>query len=274
MKSPLFLFLCIHKMLCLLLSCADDQTTARQTELMQRFLGAETYLTDDTHRRKMFWQYMAQADDETPDPCTWFGVECKFSQIIAFFMTSVGKGDAAGRWRLIWKVRMDWLPPTLRAVHLINVHMRNGWASEKLPRELRYLALRNCAMYGGVSYEVDLRRLPSAMEELHVIGGWYSGEVCIDALPKSMQWLILLMTGSSVSTAYVDSRSLPDSLVQAVVLVNSETIKIREISKRKPDARVTAKEAFRVVRSEQYTERAKAVQRLALSEYNYYSIEE
>ena len=139
------------------------------------------------------------------DCCAWRGVGCADGVIVSIHLDHSGRGGGK-----ITAIHMSWMPPTVRYAWIGYLHTFHGWKTSRLPREMRYLSLTHVdrvPILKGRELEVDLRMLPSQMEELYVVGGWYNGAVYVDNLPQSMR--IIQITNPAVNEAFVNFAALP-----------------------------------------------------------------
>ena len=109
-------------------------------------------------------------------------------------------------------VAMDWLPSTLKSIHLRNIFLDDGWVAERLPRDTEYLFMGNVVTFNevGKNRRVDLRRLPVNMEELILQASWLRGKIVLTDLPKKMRisWLQHIMC----TKAFIEPDLLPNAL--------------------------------------------------------------
>ena len=133
---------------------------------------------------------------------------------------------------------MDWLPPTLQAVHLNRLILTNGWLAERLPRDLRYFGAIECGNEPDCETDrvVRLNLLPRKLEELHIRGGWYRGDVALIDLPRTLQ--VLLLRNASFNSVFVDSPELPEKLKRVILYNENKAVEMQEISAGKVDIRV------------------------------------
>ena len=113
----------------------------------------------------------------------------------------------------IWVLSLDWLPPTVKHIHIHTVTTVNGWLPERLPRCLRYLSTT-------FEHAVIKRRdyfafghLPPRMEEIIIVGNSRSyifGKVSIQNLPPTMR--IIWINTAHKWKASVDTSALPPGL--------------------------------------------------------------
>ena len=136
------------------------------------------------------------------------------------------------------------MPPTAMFVCLRDTHVINGWTTERLPRGLRYLELRGLEIHRTTlrDRKIDLRRLPTKMQELFVIGGWYSGQVCLENLPQSMR--ITRLANAVITEAFIAHERLPVGIEGVSITRNlganerAAPVRLRPIGGVRKDARV------------------------------------
>ena len=140
--------------------------------------------------------------------CSWKGVGCA-DGIIRMIEYELNEHEAR---TLAYVADMDWIPPSTVYLRLVGIRALNGWATERLPRELRFVSLVRAGVPNDHQPDrtINLAKLPSKMEELIVIAGWYNGIIYIDRLPETMRLLQLSQWEHAV--AYVVFENLPKSL--------------------------------------------------------------
>ena len=224
------------------LSRYHSETESLSTLMRKRFaqsISADECNIDALHK------YINGGAGMHTDPCTWRGIECTAKEITSLIMTAILIKEELPivSWSLEtqyvpWKIDMDWLPPTLRVIHLNRLVLEDGWVAERLPRELRYLNVIRCNSRANTkkSREVRLHRLPRKLVELFVHEGWYSGKVLLIDLPKSLQ--ILALVHESLEKVYVDSTQLPKSLRRVIVFSTKRLVKVTEIADSLGDSRI------------------------------------
>ena len=185
--------------------CDPMTTLRRQNELMERFITPRN-LPASTHKHLV--NFFCSGGSRIPNACHWKGVDCcPFRHEMLALSMLVGR-DAP---ELI--VELDWLPPTLQYIHLSGVHHSNGWISERLPRNAEYLYMERCYVHsscGDCKRNVNLQRLPSAMEELIVRSSWYHGQLMLTSLPPNIRIVWLERIGRE--KVFMDQENLPRSL--------------------------------------------------------------
>ena len=167
---------------------------------------------DDFHGRA-FQFYIRTPSFAEDNPCTWRGASHVNNRLTTFLMQWARLSESySGSVRIIhheWYFDLDFLPSTVRNVHFWGVQLVNGWRPERLPRDMKYLALRSCSS-AKRDYDTDIfdfRKLPARMEELHADGSWLCGTLCMDSLPKTMRYIVLQSV--NVEKILVDSQKLP-----------------------------------------------------------------
>ena len=176
------------------------------------------------------------------DHCSWDGVHCTAGVVDGLLVTPE-EDIFAFNMHTCAVVDMDWLPPTLVKFTLEYVYTHTGWATHMLPRELRFLLMRECWVRtkGRPKRFVDLNRLPHKMEELHLFNTPLYGSIRIARLPETMR--IVDIAAREGHTAKVYFEGLPKSL-QSMVITLANTygkgIKLVGIGERQADPRVTS----------------------------------
>ena len=198
------LFNFVHAIICTdsnLIIPTSSPTTAMQSlqvDCMQLFTGTRV----PGPYRPLYTRLCSDSSMKR-SVCSWKGVRCAAGIIRAFeYEERITR----------YVVDMGWIPPTTAYLRLDRLRAMNGWDTEKLPRDLRFLSLVRV----GVPFDdeadrtINLENLPSKMEELIVIAGWYRGIIFINRLPKTMRFLHL--SNSKHTKAYVVFENLPESL--------------------------------------------------------------
>ena len=157
-------------------------------------------------------KYITKSDTIT-DVCAYLGVQCENDVVETLNLCNVFPSAVK------WTVRLEWLPPGMKHIHLNAVRFQSGLKFERLPRALRYLFLRSCKWTGGARQEMALnfRKLPPHMEELVVYKGNFAGKIeRISCLPETMRF-ILLRSDHIRGKVYVDKSALPASMERLAV---------------------------------------------------------
>ena len=159
------------------------------------------------------------------DPCSWRGIHCDGGRITRFIMTS-------GNWRYdnVF-IDMDYLPSTIEELHFNRVYYYNGWVTEHLPRNLRYLCAIGCynAMDNFTSRPMNLDRLPRHLEELHLTSGRLmpsSGVLVITNLPPTL--ILCNIKSGFLHKVLIDSDAIPSGIQMLNFYGNGKRTKIKE----------------------------------------------
>ena len=197
---------------------------------MERFLFREDAgekLLKDMHR------FLVEESPNKNDMCTWRGVGCTRSTVSSFHLSS-------NESNISWILTMDWLPPSVQALHLERIPTWNGWLAERLPQDLRYMCLIFCSARFTSMRSINLHKLPRLLEELYVRQGWYEGAVHIANLPETMR--VLCIQYRWINHAVIDEESLPKKLTHVRISPSDpDKIKIlNTLGKRVIDPRVSS----------------------------------
>ena len=171
-------------------------------------------------------------------PCRWQGVECDGDRIVTI------KVDNRDGNRTVMNIR--WLPATTKFVSLRSVDMYNGWTAVALPRDLRFLSLSQCffSQDGLVPAVVNLRDLPSKMEELHLYDGWFGGPVVLKNLPRTMR-VLRIAHDYFEDGIFVDFGELPRSIEYVSFdSLQRKKLRIRAMGAVRSDSRVHGRDNF------------------------------
>ena len=190
-----------------LLFAADAQTIGEgfQIETMQRFLRA----TQDAQLAARLLRFgILEEGSEPTHCCGWRGVDCTDGVVRGFCWKSHGVYHLT--------LAMDWMPPSMQHVHLNRCEVHKGIHSARLPRELRYFAMRSCTEMGGwVIPVIDLQTLPPLLEELLFIKCSLRGSINVTNLPDSLQ--VLCFIHVNITEMTVCNESLPHNLEKMAV---------------------------------------------------------
>ena len=179
--------------------------------------------TKPEYRRRML-RYLSSGDRGHEDPCTWLGVKCTNDEITTLiFPRGVPSMDNTYEWRF----DPDWLPCSLHFVHLEGLVLTEGWAPERLPRDIRYFHT-NCYIAPGMDThrEINIRSLPRKMEELYSFYGWSSGTLLVADLPKTMR--LCFINCRYIRKAFVENVNLPNEL--SLLVINGKDMKCKMVS--------------------------------------------
>ena len=223
------------------LNIVDAQTTA-----MRNFLHPQNASPRPLPARfpSMLEYGRIAAPEHAHSPCDWQGVYCQ-SGTVRTIRIHTSNFKTMGNAMPDVLIDMRWMPPTTTFVGLTDLHVLNGWATERLPRALVHMSLRNVFSHqiGTGVWPIDWQKLPRKMEELSLINGWYYGETMIDRLPVGMR--LLRIRHSSIQMAYVHFESLPLGLERLAVRNGREGkdgVRICGMGVVKDDPRVSTEE--------------------------------
>ena len=233
MLDHLMLFLCTAD------STIDDQSKERQKFIMQRFLDPESEPTP-VFNFSLIDHLTRDRLAHKEDPCSWDGIECTNGRVTRIKIILRPKDKVA--------CAIEWIPPTVRALRLDNISLANGWSADTLPRDLRFLLLRYCktkTKYNRHSFQsIDLSKLPSHMEEIHILNSWPFGNLCIQSLPPTMK--IIDIASSTISKALIDFENLPEKLrsIRLQTFSDYSPVEIQGMGAAKSDDRVGNKQVY------------------------------
>ena len=161
---------------------ADTQTseTAKPVTLPEDEMQLRTMMNsirgnlNASHERKaQFAAYLFTDAQNTSDVCSWRGVLCAVGMVRALVFTSPIEIANFPE----WKLEINWLPSSIKHIHLSAVQPCSAWLPERLPRELQYFYYSGYSkLPEGVS-KLRLRNLPKGIEELHLIGVGVGGSI-------------------------------------------------------------------------------------------------
>ena len=178
--------------------------------------------------------------------CFWKGVRCAAG---AIRVIEYECDEHEERTSACIVADMDWIPPSTVYFRLTRIQALNGWVTERLPRDMRFLSLTRVRVPkdDDPGRTINLVNLPSKMEELVVISEWYRGIIYIDRLPKTMR--LLQLSNWEHARAYVVLENLPESLEALCVsnfVQNSKKRGTRIIpaGRKKSDQRIMLHEHF------------------------------
>ena len=146
---------------------------------------------------------LIDADKNPRDPCDWRGVHCFKGVIKNIFWTNLERS----RFKTL-----DWLPPGLSQILVLNMPIRAPFDTRKLPKSSTFCGFVSCLLYGPLS----LRTLPRDLIELNLNTNNLSGTVHVAELPESIfhidltqnviQKFIVFQLPSSLHQMYIQSR--------------------------------------------------------------------
>ena len=166
------------------------------------------------------------------DECSWIGVGCVENIVDSINLRSHREC-----------IRMEWLPSSIRYIALHRCNTSTGWTADELPRALRFLSMSQCRNMSDYrkkqkcSKKVDLQRLPSSLEELFVVDGWFVGDLRITDLPKTLR--LLLISNDYIRKAHIAFENLPPKLLMLCVK-SYRKVTIKAIGDKLEDSRVTS----------------------------------
>ena len=137
--------------------------------------------------------------------CTWNGIGCDENGALRSMRI-----DNSRTWNPTL-VDMQWVPPTAQTVSIRNVKLYGGFEASALPRDLRFLFLKNCMWrvgYSDIAGSLSFEKLPKKLEEMFLIGNLYRGTINIKELPKTMR--ILFLDSKFKREAYMRFSALPE----------------------------------------------------------------
>ena len=205
-----------------------------QSETIMRFIGPN-FARSDYHQNRL-WNYLSTQQRHDNNPCTWRGITCTDGVMTTLIFLSTN--HRRERDSESWTVNANWLPSTLRNVHLLSVYLTEAINLRKLPRELRYFRT-----YSILSLEdepkakrLDLRLLPQKLEEFFIVNGRIPATLVLIDLPPNMH--LIYICSVWLQYAYVENSKLPKSLKRAVLSADFKKCKIRNVDSSELDKRV------------------------------------
>ena len=176
-----------------------------QQTLMKQFIQPAALLAFKNSYDHMYDAYFMDNDSDSRDVCTWHGAMCASTGDL---IQLVIKADPS---MLPMLADIRWAPPKVERLVLRGVTLFNGWQSRHLPCALKFFSIQNCPYLWEakkIQKAIDLSHLPQSLEELRIIGGNFSGTICIEALPKTLS--ILFIHCSNYARAFVKIENLPE----------------------------------------------------------------
>ena len=205
---------------------------AEQKLCMERFIDPEMP-KQHLIRKGMLLPAMLRDKERIGDVCMWQGVQCH-NGVVESIHIDMPEESAAF-------VDMHWLPPDLKYLSLNQVSTVNGWTTPMLPREIRFLLLWHCPCVDDkIKRFVDLNRLPSRMEELHLYNTPLHGKIQIFRLPDAMR--VIDIGSAEIRKAYVNFECLPPNFVSmsiSKVYLHLDRLKIVGMGETQGDSRVS-----------------------------------
>ena len=198
-------------------SHSRENLTLHQSVLMNKCIQLS--------KRPFIYDYLCTDAARKTNPCTWRGVTCANGMITSWTFSKLGNSYT-------WEyVDMDWLPGTLRYIHLFLVKTIQTMNIKRLPRELRYF---HSSYISAVPQKresslerIALRYLPEKIEELFLFDRSFLGTIIVSNLPSTMR--ILCITPQRARNCFIDMGSLPRDLEFGVTVTspdNSELVSL------------------------------------------------
>ena len=226
-------------------------TSKLQATCMQRVFEPPTYKACASHTPLL--PEIQDGPLTAHDACAWKGIECEDGIVTSILLNRYMYDPS---FRTSYIVNINWVPQTVEKMHMLDIHLLNGWSPERLPRNLRYLCLWSCIEWSitsidgekertnaGVSTkgEVNLQKLPEGLEELYIVYGWTAGYLRMGCIPQNMRRL--LICSSVLTHAFVHFEALPESLQEACVVCtkHGKTINVRGMGRKQHDKKVRTK---------------------------------
>ena len=189
-----------------------------QQRRCMRNLIQEPIIGTDEFRNHYFTPFTR--DDN--DVCNFRGVRCS-EGVMERFMLKNRRHEY--RFNELHCIQTQWLPSTLQFVYMDAITLLNGWQSQNLPRELRFfhvsfISVRTWTDVGSI----DLRKLPSKIEELHSFFGWYCGKIVLTNLPSTLRTLQIFH--AETRAVYYDAMRIPIGLEYMRFVRNRDASKV------------------------------------------------
>ena len=169
----------------LLLLAADVPEAGNDLQLhtMLRFLRLRAI---PHSQRRLQRRHILRSEKTVEDVCDLRNVRCVDGVVQSIIWKSPAKGMLT---RLA--VDMEWVPPTVQAIHLQDCATLKAYSLDKYPRNLEYLLLERCTRIHSAFNRESFHRLPARMEELHFVDCFVRGIVDLTTLPRSMRVITL-----------------------------------------------------------------------------------
>ena len=212
------------------LSCSDvtSQEIGMQRTLMHN-LFAECINASAESAEKFRERIAVQRATEI-DPCTWKGMQCTNGVLTTVVMSlhQIFRNDLY--------IDMGFFPSSVQFLHLNRAKYLDGWAAERLPRDLKYFCAHQCYNAFDKPFRgyIRMEKLPSQMEEIHLSSGTFtppSGLLFIASLPSSLR--ICDIRSRFLSKVYVNDEGIPDGIHMLNIYGNGEKLKILETQGKK-----------------------------------------
>ena len=184
----------------LLLSCADElesfeQTRALQRETIKCFLSPSPAGTP--------YRLACQLNH---DICHINGFRC-VDGLVREIVSGNPDMPSAGT------IDLAWAPGTVEYIHLNFPSLRMGWSAALLPRQLKYMFMKNCKLAEsarGPERKAQLECLPRQLEEFYLFNSALCGKLNLTTLPPNLRWFVLQQTVRI--SLFVDIIDLPRTL--------------------------------------------------------------
>ena len=210
---------------------------SQEVQVYQQRIMESAILTHKNRSTKgngeIFFDYLLQKKGRLSDCCTWRGVACVDGVVTSLAMRSPYSGPT-------WSLSVEWLPQTIRHMHLHFIGNERKVPFRCLPRDLRYLYKKSGFEFVRSRTDVlEIRDLPAHMEELRLIPSRLAGTFDVQWLPQTMRIFVLEDMFLSLHLEVVvriNNAGLPDGF--ECMSVYSKKVKILPFAGKKADPRV------------------------------------
>ena len=179
----------------------------------------------------MFYEFFVEEDLDRGNVCNWAGVECENDTITGLSWVNYQGLD---------EVCFEWLPYTVRNVHIKYIAVSERFDTRTFPRSLEYLYMEFVTKPRAIIGSMDLCTLPEKMQELYLYHTLLTGKINLAHLPPTMRIVTLLHSG--VRKFYVSNGNLPKALESIVIGEFKKKFQIFCIDGPTIDARVITSE--------------------------------
>ena len=221
------------------LFCADPHHKQLLSQIESQRLCMQRFINPDIPPNSAVDQsglqhFIHLCGGDAYDPCTWNGVHCTNKVLERIRIDMIGRAFGV--------VDLEWLPPTVRFFSYSRSRILRRWTASRLPRALRFFRLWTClvGVDGMQTQPLDLEKLPSQMEELHLFRVSLRGQIHIGRLPETMR--VVDIGDHNIRNATVDFEGLPENLFSMSITHNRKSkvaVKIVGIGAVQKDRRVT-----------------------------------
>ena len=165
-----------------------------------------------------------EVNDNTDDPCKWFGVTCRDKAVYGILWTWISQRDG--------EIQVEWLPSSVHTAYISDRFIDAPLETRTMPMQTVVFRMEACGLNGSI----DLENLPPYLEVLSLTENHLSGSVMLRKLPPSIAQISL--EKNSIEYVYVDNSKLPKSLETVKLKSRCEMIAATVVNQEQMDERI------------------------------------